>query len=499
MSTSDMTRIKRLEGKTTDPVIADVFSPYDQTVQANSAPNNASSTVFVVSCIDPRFTSAVEQYLLAQLGPSTTYDLFVLAGAALGVRLLGNGAPIPSCSLVSPGNSWREVLLDHLQVAISLHNVSRIYIIDHLDCAAYGVCGGLDTAAGHFSQFNTIRTVIVGSTFYANGTSAPTPKTAVFTSPNITGLYFNTPVGSTTQLFDYTAGVLPGTSVGTYTFPPTTGAKVLVLGCIDPRFSQILSSFLTNYKEVEFVFDLFITAGASLGVNQSYNLNGTQRATNTTGTAYPQNLLAVGATGRIGPLGHNWGPTFFDHLAVAVQVHKITEVWVFDHLDCGAYKFIKLASGGVPGATDLDPLQHIPEIQKLQGYINSRQSNLAFKGFIIDGRPGLSPAVITKVVDDNNGIVLDKLIYPLSVGDFGSSRIRAPASEIISLRAKASADYVLSRQVQSSPQGFSNQLVRTKLTPVNTLGLAPANRSASTVLETKVGPLKSALLNRNRL
>jgi carbonic anhydrase len=469
MSTSDMTRIKRLEGKTTDPVIADVFSPYDQTVQANSAPNNASSTVFVVSCIDPRFTSAVEQYLLAQLGPSTTYDLFVLAGAALGVRLLGNGAPIPSCSLVSPGNSWREVLLDHLQVAISLHNVSRIYIIDHLDCAAYGVCGGLDTAAGHFSQFNTIRTVIVGSTFYANGTSAPTPKTAVFTSPNITGLYFNTPVGSTTQLFDYTAGVLPGTSVGTYTFPPTTGAKVLVLGCIDPRFSQILSSFLTNYKEVEFVFDLFITAGASLGVNQSYNLNGTQRATNTTGTAYPQNLLAVGATGRIGPLGHNWGPTFFDHLAVAVQVHKITEVWVFDHLDCGAYKAIKFGNFGLP---DLDPQQHVPELVKLQGYIKTRQPSLAFKGFVMDMNGG-----IAKVVDDLAGIDVDlqKIL--------GSSKIRTPASEFVDIKAKGSGDFVLTRQYSGATgstgmgSGFGRQLFRTKLTPT------PA---VTTVLPSKV-------------
>ena len=268
------------------------------------------------------------------------------------------------------------------------------------------------------------------------------------------------------------------------------GASVLVLGCIDPRFSQILSSFLINYKEVQFVYDLFILAGSSLGVNQSYNINGTQRANAATGDAYPQNLLATSAV--IGPLGHKWGPTFFDHLTVAVLVHNITEVWVFDHLDCGAYKAIKFGDLALP---DLDPEQHIPEIQKLQGFISSRYSSLGFKGFIMD-----TNGLITKVVDDNKGVELDVIRYPLVLGEFGSSRIRAPASEIIDLRAKASADYVLVREHSGSRNsGFGRQLVRTKLTPVNTLGLAPSEGSSTTVLETKVGPLKSSLLNRNRL
>jgi carbonic anhydrase len=484
MSTSDMTRIKRLENRNTDPIVVDAFSPYSQSVPSGSAPNNAGSTVFVISCIDPRFTSAVEEYLLGQLGASTRYDLFVLAGSAMGGVLTGNGAPIPNCSLVAVGNSWQEVLLDHLQVAISLHGVSKIYIIDHLGCAAYGVCGATDTAAGHRTQFTDLRTFIAASTFYASGTANPTGKVPVFASGDITGLYFNTPVGLTTELFNYTA-TAPGTSVGTFTFPPTSGAKVLVLGCIDPRFSQILSSFLTNYKEVQFNYDLFIMAGSSLGVNQSYKLNGTQRSNNNTGDAYPNNLLATTGIGKIGELGYAWGPTFFDHLTVAVLVHNITEVWVFDHLDCGAYKNIKLASGGVPAATDNDPNQHIPEIQKLQASIKTARPSLGFKGFIMD-----TAGVITKVVDDNKGVELDVITYPV-VGDFGSSRIRAPASEIIDLRAKASADYVLVREHTGSPNsGFGRELVRTKLTPTP---------SITTVLETKVGPLKSALLNRNRL
>ena len=493
LSTSDMTRLKRLEGRTTTARVTSTFSPYSQTVPSTAPPNNASSTVFVISCIDPRFTSAVEEHLLTQLGASTNYDLFVIAGASMGGRLTGNGAPIPSCSLVSPNNSWRETLFDHLQVAITLHNVSLVYIIDHLDCAAYGVCGATDSIAGHKANFDILKGEIVAATFYANGTTAPNAKTTVFSGVNITGLYFKTPVGSTTELFDYTTGA-PGTSVGTFTFPSSSGAKILVLGCIDPRFSEILSAFLVNYKEVQFVYDLFITAGSSLGVNQSYNLDGTQRTSGTRGTAYTNNILADSLV--IGPLGHKWGPTFFDHLDVAVKVHGITEVWVFDHLDCGAYKNIKLASGGVAAATDLDPNQHIPEIIKLKGYINLAQPSLGFKGFIMN-----TSGVISKVVDDSKGVLLDTVVYPATLGTVGSSRIRAPASEILELRAKAAADYVLVQEHSgTSKGGFGRELIRTKLTPLNTKGSSFNNGSSrGYTLETKVGKLKSGFLNRNRL
>jgi len=513
MSTSDMIRVKRLESKTTEPTVVDSFSPYSQSVPSSSAPNNAGSTVFVISCIDPRFTSAVEEYLLQQLGPGTTYDLFVLAGASLGGRLADNTLPTTGvtagCPIVDSNQSWRKVLLDHIQVAITLHNVRKVYIIDHLDCGAYGACGLIgDTAENHWTQFNSLRNIILSESYYANGTANGTFKTlgsstTIFglqATNNIRGLYFDTPVGSTTQLFEYVIGAataaaaVPGTLVGTYTFPSSSGAKVLVLGCIDPRFSQTLSSFLINYKEVQFVYDLFILAGSSLGVNQSYNINGALRGYNTIGDAYPNSLLSRQAIGLVGPVGENWGPVFFDHLKLAIQLHGVTEVWVFDHLDCGAYKNIKLASGGLPAATDNDPAQHIPEIQKLEGLISSRYSSLGFKGFIMD-----TNGLITKVADNKNGIVLDVITYPV-LGEFGSSRIRAPASEIIDLRAKASADYVLVREHSGNrSSGFGRQLVRTKLTPVNALGVAPTGASSTTVLQTKVGPLKSTLLNRNRL
>ena len=84
------------------------------------------------------------------------------------------------------------------------------------------------------------------------------------------------------------------------------GAKVLVLSCIDPRFTERLAHFLINDKDVHADYDLVYLAGASLGVLQH---------------DYP-----------------SWKPMFYGHLNIAVNLHNIKEVWVFDHLDCGMYK-----------------------------------------------------------------------------------------------------------------------------------------------------------------
>jgi hypothetical protein len=169
------------------------------------------------------------------------------------------------------------------------------------------------------------------------------------------------------------------------------GAKVLVLGCIDPRFTEILSSFLVNYKMVQFNYDLFNLAGAALGANQSYTSTPsfpTARGNGVPGTYYPLSLIANNGAG-IGNLGETWGTTFFDHVDVAISLHNITEVWVFDHLDCGAYKAIKF---GDLTATDNDINQHTAEIVKLQGYIQAKypSSGLGFKGFVIDMQGGIT-------------------------------------------------------------------------------------------------------------
>jgi hypothetical protein len=510
MSTSDFTRIKRLETGSKSNVITFYYqsTEYSNTDPTNGSTgtvlNNTPTRAFVLGCIDPRYASALESYLAKSLvADEFSYDLFILAGAALGGGLTGNTGTCGitgRCGIVSNGNNWNEVLKEHIQVGIALHNVRKFIAIDHLDCGAYEnciVCSSQDLlSAPHKFQFERLTTGtlaangltgISGTTFFGNAGVGVRTGAQVFTS-GVTGAYFDYKdvlySDTTTQLKTY--DTVPSILDTSY-FPRDFQTKVLVLGCIDPRYSQLLTSFLNNYKDVQFIYDLFILAGASLGANQSYTTFPTKRTAGSTGAAYPTNQLAVGIANTVAPMGVNWGPTFFDHLSIARLLHQITEVWVFDHLDCGAYKAIKL--GGLPSATDLDPAQHIPELIKLQGYINTYTSTsdyltnpptqLAFKGFIMDMQGD-----IEKVVDDKRGISLE------ISKKFGSSRIRAPASEIVDLHAKASADFVLSRETQVSPEGFSNQLQVTKLTPT------PAITS---VLQTKIGPLKSAFLNRNRL
>ena len=238
-------------------------------------------------------------------------------------------------------------------------------------------------------------------------------------------------------------------------------ASALILGCIDPRYTHDLAWYVTHNQELHADYDLINLAGASLGVLQN---------------SHP-----------------GWKDMFFDHVQLALDLHGISEVWVFDHLDCGAYKAIKF---GNLALSDNDPNQHIPEIIKLKGYINLAQPSLGFKGFIMD-----NSGVVSKVVDDSKGVLLDTVVYPATLGTVGSSRIRAPASEILELRAKAAADYVLVQEHSGTTKGgFGRELIRTKLTPLNTKGSSFNNGSSrGYTLETKVGKLKSGFLNRNRL
>lgn len=299
--------------------------------------------------------------------PGYTYDLFTLAGASLG----GNGAG--ECTQY---DYWQEVLFQHIDVALALHNISYIWIFDHLDCGAYINCNNNDdTLNAHNSQFSKLKTAILAN-FSSNFVDSDISGFVV----QVDGCFLNMPEPNN-ELTPPVCEVIPN----------TYGAKVLILGCIDPRFQAILSSFLVNYKEIQFLYDLFILAGASLGANQSYlNFPETLREPGqTVGTPYPLN--------QIPQWGQFWGPSFFDTLALAIQLHNITDVWVFDHLDCGAYKLIKF---GDYYASDLKLPPHVEELKKLEGFIQETTPSLGFKGFVADMNGN-----IIKVVDNNKGSV----------------------------------------------------------------------------------------------
>lgn len=187
------------------------------------------------------------------------------------------------------------------------------------------------------------------------------------------------------------------------------GASVLVLTCIDPRFTDILSSFL--YQQVWADYDLFALAGSSLGVVQSIEGNTNPYAT---GASWPANTVTSNGSGTNGDRpgypqniesANRWSGVFIDHLGLAKILHNISEVWVFDHLDCGAYKAFMLP----PNTDDNMPLPHLLNLSKFQSQLSlyAQEAGIAevlkFKGFLMrhDG-------TITLEVADPGGIQISE-------------------------------------------------------------------------------------------
>lgn len=120
-------------------------------------------------------------------------------------------------------------------------------------------------------------------------------------------------------------------------------ASVFVLTCIDPRYTFDVAYYLQHKKELHQDYDLFTLAGASLGVEQK-----------------------------------DWTKTFFDNLELGMKLHKVSEVWCFDHLDCGMYK----ATFGL--TKDDDPAIHKTCMDKLKTMIHKKHPHLKFREFIVN-------------------------------------------------------------------------------------------------------------------
>ena len=127
------------------------------------------------------------------------------------------------------------------------------------------------------------------------------------------------------------------------------GAHTFVLSCIDPRFTEYLADFLIHDKDVRHDYDLFALAGSELGANDK----------------------------------RGWKKALYEHIDIAIQLHDIKHIWVFSHMDCGAYKEFK----GLE--KDNDPHIHRDELVKLHKAINKKYKTLEFKGYIMDTKGGI--------------------------------------------------------------------------------------------------------------
>ena len=84
----------------------------------------------LLSCMDYRLIAETERYMSGR-GLRHKYDHVILAGAALG-------------AITEKYPAWNQTFWEHLDVAIQLHGIHKVIVLDHRDCGAYQVILGED-------------------------------------------------------------------------------------------------------------------------------------------------------------------------------------------------------------------------------------------------------------------------------------------------------------------------------------------------------------------
>ncbi|MBA4070845.1 MAG: hypothetical protein C0497_03275 [Gemmatimonas sp.] len=93
----------------------------------------ASSTdALLLSCMDYRLMDDIERYMSGR-GLRDKYDHVVLAGASLG-------------AITDKYPAWNQTFWEHLDIAIKLHAIRTVILMDHRDCGAYKVILGAQHA-----------------------------------------------------------------------------------------------------------------------------------------------------------------------------------------------------------------------------------------------------------------------------------------------------------------------------------------------------------------
>jgi carbonic anhydrase len=96
-------------------------------------PGGAAETeILLLSCMDYRLVDEVTRYMDSR-GLTNKYDQVILAGAALGAT-------------TEKYPAWGQTFWEHLDVAMTLHKIKKVMVINHRDCGAFKVILGKDLA-----------------------------------------------------------------------------------------------------------------------------------------------------------------------------------------------------------------------------------------------------------------------------------------------------------------------------------------------------------------
>lgn len=113
----------------------------------------AATDALLLSCMDYRLVDATERYMAGR-GMRNKYDHIVLAGAALG-------------AITDKYPDWNKTFWEHLDIAIQLHQIHQVIVMDHRDCGAYKAILGEDLASNpakekavHAKQLKALRSAV---------------------------------------------------------------------------------------------------------------------------------------------------------------------------------------------------------------------------------------------------------------------------------------------------------------------------------------------------
>jgi hypothetical protein len=93
----------------------------NQNYYQNTPHTSPRKSVLLLSCMDLRLLDNLVTFMNFE-NLDNRYDQFILAGAAAGAMQMP---------------SWHKAFFDHLVLAVGLHQIKYVYIVEHRDCGAY--------------------------------------------------------------------------------------------------------------------------------------------------------------------------------------------------------------------------------------------------------------------------------------------------------------------------------------------------------------------------
>lgn len=91
--------------------------------------------VLLISCMDLRLLDNIVHFMEHD-NLTNRYDQFIMAGASIGA-LFEAATEQDELKKMEEYYGWKSGLLNHLDLAIMLHDVKDIYILEHRHCGAY--------------------------------------------------------------------------------------------------------------------------------------------------------------------------------------------------------------------------------------------------------------------------------------------------------------------------------------------------------------------------